>query len=45
MELAQTIQNGGVVTINVNGTEIELNKENLTCNNARTRRICICWRR
>ncbi len=29
MELAQTIQNGGVVTINVDGTEIELNKENL----------------
>lgn len=29
MELAQTIQNGGVVVINVNGTEIELNKENL----------------
>jgi isoleucyl-tRNA synthetase len=29
MELAQTVQNGGVVTIDVNGTEIELNKENL----------------
>ena len=29
MELAQIIQNGGVVTINVDGTEIELNKENL----------------
>lgn len=29
MELAQTIQNGGVVVINVNETEIELNKENL----------------
>lgn len=29
MELAQTIQNGGVVTINVDETEIELNKENL----------------
>jgi len=29
MELAQTIQNGGVVSINVDGTEIELNKENL----------------
>jgi isoleucyl-tRNA synthetase len=29
MELAQTIQNGGVVAINVDGTEIELNKENL----------------
>jgi isoleucyl-tRNA synthetase len=29
MELAQTVQNGGVVTINVNGTEIELNSENL----------------
>ena len=29
IELAQTIQNGGVVTINVDGTEIELNKENL----------------
>ena len=29
MELAQTIQNGGVVTINIDGTEIELNKENL----------------
>ena len=29
MELAQTIQNGGVVVINVDGTEIELNKENL----------------
>ncbi|MFL0245362.1 isoleucine--tRNA ligase [Candidatus Clostridium stratigraminis] len=29
MELAQTIQNGGVVAINVQGTEIELNSENL----------------
>ena len=29
MELAQTIQNGGVVVINVDGTEIELNNENL----------------
>ncbi|ERI94892.1 isoleucine--tRNA ligase [Clostridiales bacterium oral taxon 876 str. F0540] len=29
MELAQTIQNGGVVEINVQGTEIELNSENL----------------
>jgi isoleucyl-tRNA synthetase len=29
MELAQTIQNGGIVVINVDGTEIELNKENL----------------
>ena len=29
MELAQTIQNGGIVTIDVDGTEIELNKENL----------------
>ncbi|MCM8710684.1 isoleucine--tRNA ligase [Clostridium sp. SYSU_GA19001] len=29
MELAQTIQNGGTVTINVQGTEIELNSENL----------------
>ena len=29
MELAQTIQNGGVVVINVDGNEIELNKENL----------------
>ena len=29
MELAQTIQNGGVVVINVQGTEIELNSENL----------------
>ena len=29
MELAQTIQNGGVVVINVDGPEIELNKENL----------------
>ena len=29
IELAQTIQNGGVVVINVDGTEIELNKENL----------------
>lgn len=29
MELAQTIQNGGVVSINVDETEIELNKENL----------------
>ncbi|WP_196001061.1 isoleucine--tRNA ligase [Clostridium sp. 1001271B_151109_B4] len=29
MDLAQTIQNGGVVVINVDGNEIELNKENL----------------
>ena len=29
MELAQTIQNGGTVTINVEGNEIELNNENL----------------
>ncbi|MCM1989907.1 isoleucine--tRNA ligase [Oceanirhabdus seepicola] len=29
MELAQTIGNGGTVTINANGTEIELNSENL----------------
>ncbi|MCB2291722.1 isoleucine--tRNA ligase [Clostridium sp. CS001] len=29
MELAQTINNGGVVTINVDGTEIELNSERL----------------
>ena len=29
MELAQAIQNGETVTINVDGTEIELNKENL----------------
>lgn len=29
MELAQTIQNGGVVVISVDGTEIELNNENL----------------
>ncbi len=29
MELAQTINNGGIVTINVNGTEIELNSEKL----------------
>jgi isoleucyl-tRNA synthetase len=29
MELAQTIQNGNTVTINVDGTEIELTKENL----------------
>lgn len=29
MELAQTIQNGGVVAINVNGTEIELTKESI----------------
>ncbi|MBZ9684954.1 isoleucine--tRNA ligase [Clostridium estertheticum] len=29
MELAQTINNGGVVTIEVNGTEIELNSERL----------------
>jgi isoleucyl-tRNA synthetase len=29
MELAQTVQNGGTVTINVQGTEIELNSENL----------------
>jgi isoleucyl-tRNA synthetase len=29
MELAQTVQNGGSVTITVNETEIELNKENL----------------
>jgi isoleucyl-tRNA synthetase len=29
MELAQTIQNGGTVVINVQGTEIELNSENL----------------
>ena len=29
MELAQTIQNGGTVTIDVDGTEIELNSENL----------------
>ena len=29
MELAQTIQNGGVVTINIDGTEIELNEEKL----------------
>ena len=29
MELAQTIQNGGVVVINIDGNEIELNKENL----------------
>ncbi|MFL0266641.1 isoleucine--tRNA ligase [Candidatus Clostridium radicumherbarum] len=29
MELAQTIQNGGIVAINVQGTEIELNSENL----------------
>ncbi|SKA82964.1 Isoleucyl-tRNA synthetase [Clostridium sp. USBA 49] len=29
MELAQTIQNGGTVVINVQGTEIELNSDNL----------------
>jgi isoleucyl-tRNA synthetase len=29
MELAQTVQNGGTVTINVQGTEIQLNSENL----------------
>ncbi|MDP4147270.1 MAG: isoleucine--tRNA ligase, partial [Bacillota bacterium] len=29
MELAQTVNNGGTVTISVQGTEIELNKENL----------------
>jgi len=29
MELAQNINNGKVVTINVDGTEIDLNKENL----------------
>ena len=29
MELAQTIKNGGSVTINVDGTEIDLNSENL----------------
>ncbi|MCM0650965.1 isoleucine--tRNA ligase [Clostridium swellfunianum] len=29
MELAQTVQNGGTVTINVQGTDIELNSENL----------------
>ncbi len=29
MELAQTVQNGNSVLINVNGTEIELNQENL----------------
>ena len=29
MDLAQTIQNGGTVVIDVNGTEIELNSENL----------------
>ncbi|WP_027632497.1 isoleucine--tRNA ligase [Clostridium hydrogeniformans] len=29
MELAQTIQNGNVVVIDVNGTEIELNSQNL----------------
>jgi len=29
MELAQTINNGGIVTINVDGTEIELNSERL----------------
>jgi isoleucyl-tRNA synthetase len=29
MELAQTVQNGGSVTITVSDTEIELNKENL----------------
>ena len=29
MELAQKINNGGVEVINVDGTEIELNKENL----------------
>jgi isoleucyl-tRNA synthetase len=29
MELAQTVQNGGTVIINVQGTEIELNSENL----------------
>ena len=29
MELAQTVQNGGTVTINVQGTEIEFNSENL----------------
>jgi isoleucyl-tRNA synthetase len=29
MELAQTVQNGGTVTINVQGTEIELNSDNL----------------
>lgn len=29
MELAQTVQNGGTVVINVQGTEIELNSENL----------------
>lgn len=29
MELAQTVQNGGTVTIDVDGTEIELNSENL----------------
>ena len=29
MELAQTIQNGGVVVINADGNEIELNNENL----------------
>jgi isoleucyl-tRNA synthetase len=29
MELAQTVQNGGTVVINVQGTDIELNSENL----------------
>jgi len=29
MDLAQRVNNGNVVTINVDGTEIELNKENL----------------
>jgi len=29
MQLAQTVNNGGSVTINVNGTEIELNSESL----------------
>lgn len=29
MELAQTVQNGGTVAINVQGTDIELNSENL----------------
>ncbi len=29
MELAQTVQNGGTVTIDVDGTKIELNSENL----------------
>ena len=45
MESCTKINNGEVVTINVDGTEIELNKENLLVTMQGLRRICFCWRR